>query len=120
MCWSYPGNVRELRNILERAVLLVDDGQQIDRIHLPTELTGFAGKPAVEMSSTIPAGDLKSIVGQYEALVIEAKLREVNWNQSRAARNLNVSRRTIVEKLQRYDIRRPGSVSRIDLESVET
>jgi|GEM_PF-238179 len=120
MCWSYPGNVRELRNMLERAVLLVDDGQQIGRLHLPTELTGFAGKPSMEMSSTIPAGDLKSIVGQYEALVIEAKLREVNWNQSRAARNLNVSRRTIVEKLQRYDIRRPGSVSRIDLESVET
>ncbi|AYG61893.1 GAF domain-containing protein (plasmid) [Rhizobium jaguaris] len=120
MCWSYPGNVRELRNILERAVLLVDDGQQIGRSHLPAELTGMSGKPAVEMSSTIPDGDLKSIVGQYEALVIEAKLREVNWNQSRAARNLNVSRRTIVEKLQRYDIRRPGSVSRIDLESIES
>lgn len=116
--WGYPGNVRELKNILERAVLLVDEGQPIGRMHLPAELGGFEEKPTPQMPGMIPDGDLKTIVGQYEALVLEAKLREVNWNQSRAARNLKVSRRTIVEKLNRYDIRRPGG--RADLESLES
>ncbi|KAA3445840.1 hypothetical protein C7I87_31625 [Mesorhizobium sp. SARCC-RB16n] len=45
------------------------------------------------MPSVIPDGDLKSIVGQHEALVLKAWLREVNWNQSQAERNLKVSRR---------------------------
>ncbi|MGX5851209.1 sigma 54-interacting transcriptional regulator [Mesorhizobium sp. PL10] len=106
--WSYPGNVRELKNVLDRAVLLVDDNHLIGRRHLPAELGGFEEKQSPQMPSLIPNGDLKSIVGEYEALVLEAKLREVNWNQSQAARNLKVSRRAIVEKLNRYGIRRPG------------
>jgi sigma-54-dependent transcriptional regulator len=105
MRWSYPGNVRELKNILERALLLADQGQPITRRHLPVEITGFDEKRPL-MPTTIPDGDLKSIVGQYEAMVIEAKLRAAGWNQSRVARDLNISRRTIVEKLARYDIRR--------------
>ncbi|MCJ8518568.1 sigma-54-dependent transcriptional regulator [Pseudorhizobium tarimense] len=108
--WSYPGNVRELKNILERAALLANRGQPIGREHLPVEITGFRDEEARHALPThIPDGDLKSIVGQYEALVIEAKLREANWNQSHAARNLKVSRRTMVEKLNRYSIRRPGA-----------
>ena len=118
--WSYPGNVRELKNILERAVLLVDEGRPIGRKHLPPELGGFEERRSPQMPGIIPDGDLKTIVGQYEALVLEAKLREVNWNQSRAARNLKVSRRTIVEKLNRYDIRRPGGASQADLESMDS
>ena len=105
MRWSYPGNVRELKNVLERALLLADSGQPITRRQLPVEIAGFEEKRPM-MPTTIPDGDLKSIVGQYEALVIEAKLRAADWNQSRVARDLNVSRRTIVEKLARYDIRR--------------
>jgi len=103
--WSYPGNVRELRNILERAVLLVDEGEAVTEQHLPKELVG-SKQDAPAVSQSVPDGDLKSIIGRYEATVIEAKLREVNWNQSHAARNLNVSRRTILEKVSRYDLKR--------------
>lgn len=119
--WSFPGNVRELKNILERAVLLANKGQPIGREHLPAEVGGFKDdQPPPSLPGMIPDGDLKTIVGQYEALVIETKLREANWNQSHAARNLKVSRRTIVEKLNRYDIRRPGLPIRGDLERAET
>ncbi|MBO3761694.1 sigma 54-interacting transcriptional regulator [Ciceribacter sp. L1K22] len=108
--WAYPGNVRELKNILERAALLANRGQAIDREHLPAEISGFREETLHGAHPNhIPHGDLKSIVGQYEAMVIEARLREANWNQSHAARNLNVSRRTMVEKLNRYSIRRPGA-----------
>ncbi len=63
---------------------------------------------AAPMPSGIPEGDLKTIVGQYEALVIEAKMREAGWNKTNAARLLKVSRRTIIEKLNRYNITRPA------------
>ncbi|MEM8811565.1 MAG: sigma 54-interacting transcriptional regulator [Pseudomonadota bacterium] len=120
MRWSYPGNVRELKNILERAVLMADEGQPIARDHLPIDVAGQEETVATTVPGTIPDGDLKTIVGQYEALVLEAKLRENDWNKSRAARSLKVSRRTIVEKLNRYDIRRPKSRKRTDVERVES
>ena len=112
MCWGYPGNVRELKNILDRARLMAEDGYPIELLHLPPELAG--GRHAVDnrVPALIPDGDLKTIVGQYEAMVIEAKLREANWNKTCAARILNVSRRTIIDKLNRYNISRPDGFER--------
>ncbi|GAA0783420.1 GAF domain-containing protein [Roseibium denhamense] len=108
MCWSYPGNVRELKNILDRARLMAEEGYPIQLEHLPIELSGPRDGIGGRMPSSIPDGDLKSIVGQYEALVIEAKMREAGWNKTNAARLLKVSRRTIIEKLNRYNITRPA------------
>jgi sigma-54-dependent transcriptional regulator len=108
--WKFPGNVRELKNLVERAVLLVDEGERIDIRHLPAEVA--AARPSVGALSlrAINGGDLKSIVREYEALVIEAKLHETGWNQSRTAELLQISRRSLVEKLGRYSIRPPDSL----------
>ncbi len=109
-CWRYPGNVRELRNIIERALLLLDEGQRVDLCHLPTDVSAqrqvlVPATPAGEDGAAI---DLKNVVQQYEARMIEAKLREAGWNQSRAAKMLNISRRSLVDKLNRYAIRGPN------------
>ncbi|MCY1669067.1 sigma-54 interaction domain-containing protein [Rhizobium sp. SL86] len=117
--WSYPGNVRELKNILERAVLLANRGEPIRPEHLPAEIAGFRNDDQTVRQPLVTDGDLKTIVGQYEAMVIETKLREVNWNQSHAARDLKVSRRTMVEKLNRYSIRKPRSADRYPVERSE-
>ncbi|MET1413039.1 sigma-54-dependent Fis family transcriptional regulator [Roseibium sp. HPY-6] len=113
MCWGYPGNVRELKNILDRARLMAEDGYPIELDHLPPELAGVQHSHDNRVPALIPEGDLKSIVGQYEAMVIEAKMREVNWNKTNAARILNVSRRTIIDKLNRYNITRPDGFERL-------
>jgi sigma-54 dependent transcriptional regulator len=113
--WRYPGNVRELRNLIDRAVLLVDEGERIDLPQLPVELrTGMgvaskrpAGIPLLPMSN---GGGLRGQIRNYEALLIEAKLRETGWNQSRAAELLKISRRSLVEKLARYAIRPPDAL----------
>ncbi len=112
MCWGYPGNVRELKNILDRARLMAEDGYPIELTHLPPELAGTQHELNNRVPTLIPEGDLKTIVGQYEAMVIEAKMREANWNKTNAARILNVSRRTIIDKLNRYNITRPDGFER--------
>lgn len=108
LCWSYPGNVRELKNVLDRARLMADEGFPIQLEHLPPEMSGPADRLPVQLPVGSLDGDLKTIVGQYEALVIEAKMREAGWNKTNAARLLKVSRRTIIEKLNRYKITRPS------------
>jgi sigma-54-dependent transcriptional regulator len=106
--WRYPGNVRELRNIVERAVLLIDDGERIDLRHLPPEF-GVARPPL--SAPTVNSGeDLKSLLRGFEARLIETKLQETGWNQSRAAKALKISRRSLVEKLGRYAIRAPANL----------
>lgn len=107
--WRFPGNVRELKNIIERAVLLVDRGQRIDLAHLPREIGGRPVGDGPAMAPPLSNGDLRSIMRRYEAMVIETKLREANWNQTRAAELLSISRRSLVEKLSQYDIRPPAN-----------
>jgi sigma-54-dependent transcriptional regulator len=104
--WHWPGNVRELRNVVERALVLLDDGERIDTRHLPPAIAGVSG----EMRAAPPRavdGDLRSIMQSYEARIIETKLFETGWNQSRAARLLRISRRSLIDKLQRYELKPP-------------
>jgi sigma-54-dependent transcriptional regulator len=108
--WRFPGNVRELKNMIERAVLLVDEGERIDLRHLPPEVAGALPVTGTLMAKTSATNDLKTIVREYEARVIETKLHEAGWNQSRTAKLLKISRRSLVEKLGRYAIRPPESV----------
>lgn len=103
--WRYPGNVRELKNVAERAALLVDGDERIDLAHLPPYLGRTAQSIVVPPSVTVEEAGLRAAVQQYEAIYIANTLREANWNQSRAARRLQISRRSLVEKLRRYAIR---------------
>ncbi|MEW6122658.1 MAG: sigma 54-interacting transcriptional regulator [Pseudomonadota bacterium] len=105
--WRFPGNIRELKNIIERAVLLCDGGP-LDLHHLPADLSAGAGTPAPVVNAGEEDAGLRLMVQNYEAAIIEVKLRETGWNQSRAADLLKISRRSLVEKLARYDIRQPG------------
>lgn len=105
--WRYPGNVRELKNIAERAALLVDGDERIDLRHLPAHLARMSAEIVIPPTATVNDASLRSAVRQYEAIIIENRLREAGWNQSRAARVLQISRRSLVEKLQRYAIRPP-------------
>ncbi len=105
MRWRYPGNVRELKNIIERAVLMVDEDERVDLAHLPAELAGHVTYLPLAAVGDGATGSLKSSLERFEATLIEAKLREVGGNQTRTAELLDISRRSLVEKLRRYGIR---------------
>jgi DNA-binding NtrC family response regulator len=88
---NWPGNIRELRNVLESAAILSDDGV-IQRRHLSLQATPDA--PAA--SST----DL----GTIERHTIERVLRETDGNKSKTARKLGLTRTQLYVRLRRYGL----------------
>jgi two-component system response regulator AtoC len=101
--YAWPGNIRELKNMMERAVLLCA-GPALEREHLPMEkLTPVSGMPVRTDSDRIS-------VPSTERDRIVAALAACAGNQSRAAALLGIPRRTFVSKLDAYQIPRPKKV----------
>ncbi len=96
--YHWPGNIRELRNVVERAVLLAD-GQVIQPVHLPREITG--DQPAHETTEAT-----SSLWGYEKAMIVKA-LQENRWNQSKAARTLGISRDNLRYRIKKFKIERP-------------
>jgi Nif-specific regulatory protein len=107
--YAWPGNIRELQNVIERAVLLAEG--EILPMHLPPELASPA--PTAPARSAVPASGAglspagpPSLWGYEKALIVKA-LAENNWNQSRAARALGISRDNLRYRLKKFHIRKP-------------
>jgi len=91
MDYDWPGNVRELENIIERA-LVIGRGKEIIANDLPFSSGDI-------MSESFP----KSLK-MMEKMHIERILDECGWNISRAARELDIDRQTLYNKIEKYDI----------------
>lgn len=100
---TYPGNIRELRNLIERAVLLGNPRGLVGLEHLPADLADARKAPAPNTRQ-----NLKELVQTYEARVIAERLNATGGNQTRAAHQLGISRRSLIDKLQRYGIAGTG------------
>ncbi|MBN2561612.1 MAG: sigma 54-interacting transcriptional regulator [Phycisphaerae bacterium] len=98
--YDWAGNIRELQNVVERAVLLADGGEVAPH-HLPREIAGDA---SLKQDTK---GD-SSLWGYEKALIVKA-LRECGWNQSKAARNLGISRDNLRYRLKKYGIAKERS-----------
>lgn len=97
--YDWPGNIRELQNVLEHASI-VCGGPIIEPQHLPPYLLpANGGEPA-------PANvyNLKEAVSRLEKELITAALAQSNNNRSQAIKALGISRRTFYEKLKQYNI----------------
>jgi len=96
--YEWPGNLRELKNSIKRAVLLTK-GDTIEKNVLPEEmiLETFTNPSESEF-------DLKALHGTSEKEIIIKTLKEVKYNKSKAARLLNIDRKTLYLKLAKYNI----------------
>ncbi len=94
--YHFPGNVRELGNLVERAVLLAT-GKEITPADLPLQQRK-TGKLSTNQN-------LKASVGDMEAELITKTLAESNGNQSECARRLGISERVLRYKLQKYQLK---------------
>lgn len=101
--YSYPGNVRELRNIVER-VFMLSESEIIGAEDLPPEVQGVVKRPDAGCGATRPNLSLQQIVKRTEKKMIARMLRLMNGNKLKAARMLNISRSTLYAKMEEYGI----------------
>ena len=99
--YSWPGNIRELKNVVERAVSLAD-GDTIDVEHLPCEITSF--KPRWRQAPGSAIKPLSNELACYEKEILLETLKVANGNMSKTARLLGISRSTLYEKCKVHDL----------------
>jgi DNA-binding NtrC family response regulator len=111
LVYDWPGNARELRNTVERAVILCSDGAPLDVGHLPP---GF-GKSKILATQAMDAGVVPvrvgSTVDEAERLLILRTLEATGQNKTRAAEILGVSLKTLHNKLKEYGRAREEQLS---------
>ncbi len=106
--YNWPGNVREVRNVIERAVIL-STGEFIEPKHLPPLVTGAPDivKPTVSLEAgmTVEAAERKLIL---------MTLEHTHDNKTRAAEILGISLKTLHNKLNKLRGRKPGSEETVE------
>jgi len=98
--YNWPGNVREMSNTIENAVIFCK-GRELIPANLPEELrktTRKKGFTLVLSSRSLPLA---------EATMIHKVLEETNWNLKQAAKELDIARGTLYSKIKKYGIKRP-------------
>ena len=114
MSYEWPGNLRELKNVIKRSTLL-SNGEYIEEKALPFEIANFqklremdedfGTLPVPQAQADLdPNPSLKTVANEAEYDMIMQVLRQVNYNKSKAARLLNIDRKTLYNKMKQFDM----------------
>ncbi|TVP42679.1 MAG: sigma-54-dependent Fis family transcriptional regulator [Gemmatimonadales bacterium] len=102
--YPWPGNIREMRNVLERAVIFAGRADVIRPAHLPPEIrTGNRG-PGAERRRGFQPESMEEVERRH----IRLMLKHHGGNRSRSARDLGIARTTLIQKIARYGLGEVG------------
>jgi two-component system nitrogen regulation response regulator NtrX len=111
--YEWPGNIRELRNLIERLMIMVpgnviDGAQASMTLQVKAPGAGAAATPAVQTAAsplfTQPFDSLRDARNAFEKEYIARKLREHHWNISRTAEDLKIERSHLHRKIKLLDV----------------
>ncbi len=105
MAFSWPGNVRQLENIVERTLALTPGRSEIEVTDLPPEIRAASESPPDEVVLPDEGLDLDEYLQRIERRLIRQALEKSGGNKRRAAQLLGLKRTTLVEKLKRLERR---------------
>jgi two-component system response regulator AtoC len=102
--YSYPGNVRELENMVERAVLMAR-GRVILPVHFPHMAVSSSPSGAGSLETDLLSLPFHKAVGELEKKLIENALRLASGNKTEAANRLQINRRLLYQKMVEHQIK---------------
>jgi DNA-binding NtrC family response regulator len=118
--YPWPGNIRELENLVERLTILKGQGV-IELSDLPTKYKPAVSTPqAASAQFEIPESglDFNAAVDQFENALILRALEKTGWNRNQAAHLLKLNRTTLVEKMKKKGLKSPaGTHVQYDMEN---
>ncbi len=101
--YAWPGNVRELENEVERLCVLSGENEEISDDLLSERIFGIQDKEE-KFKGINKEGNLKEAIEQLEKEMIFANLEKENWNKSKAAIKLGISRASLIMKCEKYQL----------------
>ena len=101
--YHWPGNLRELKNIVKRSVLLTA-GSIVEKSGLPSEILSGYAKRKDDLKSIQNSTDLKEIESAVERQKIMEALEKAKFNKTKAAKLLNIDRKTLYNKIKAYGL----------------
>lgn len=111
--YSWPGNVRELQHVIESAMNIMVDKEEVIRLeHIPLHIVNIVNKFEVNVpkkqviSITVEEEPLINTMERFEKQVILQTLEKSNWNISNAARKLKLKRQSLQYRLKKYGVNR--------------
>ena len=107
--YSWPGNIRELENVINRYLVLGDEKAILEELALHDS---GEREPVASPDAGNAVGGLKQMVrslkGEAEATAIQQVLEGVGWNRKAAANDLQISYKALLYKIKQYDLSPPG------------
>ncbi|TMR64834.1 helix-turn-helix domain-containing protein, partial [Streptococcus pseudopneumoniae] len=109
LAYNWRGNIRELRNVMERAAVLTESSL-IGPDALPEEIQGKGNKAIIEQSQPLMASSRNGTrivpLKELERRAIIDALSQLGFNATQAAKNLGISKATLYRKIKEYEISR--------------
>ena len=103
--YDWPGNIRELQNIIERIVVLSRGKSVMEKKDLPYEILNYTNASKKDKAGEYDS--LKEVCAEFERDIILAALERCGWNCALTARRLVIHRNTLLKKMKEYDIVNP-------------
>jgi DNA-binding NtrC family response regulator len=110
--YPWPGNIRELENLVERLAILKGFGQiEINDLPVKYRSVRDTGLDLVSMEIPDDGMDFNTAVDHFENSLILRALEKTGWNRNQAALLLRLNRTTLVEKIKKKGLRPPGDLT---------